>query len=127
MSGWQPQGSSVGGAVIALTRSPGGWRDSRRSYSVMLDGHKVAKVRRGERLELPVSAGHHELYLKIDWCTSQTVELEAPPGAVIEMYCEPEPEGAFTERPDDPTWLDVRELAGDLTAGRKSYIRLVRC
>jgi len=116
-----------GGAVIALNRSPGGWRDSRRSYSVVLDGQKVAKVRRGERLELPVLVGRHEIYLKIDWCTSQTVELEATPGAVIEMFCEPEPEGAFTERPDDPTWLDVRELAEDLTGGRNWYIRLVRC
>jgi len=42
-----------------------------RSYIVMLDGERVAKLWVGGEVEVPVGSGPHELYLKIDWCRSQ--------------------------------------------------------
>jgi hypothetical protein len=33
--------------------------------------------------------GQHELFLKIAWCTSQSLTFDAQPGTVIEFFCEP--------------------------------------
>ena len=44
-------------------------------------------MQRGQRLEFPVAPGRHEIFLKIDWCTSPVVEIEAQPGEVIELSC----------------------------------------
>ena len=77
------------GASIVLTRERGGWRDRGRSYVVMIDGEQAAKVRHGQRLELPITPGRHEIFLKIDWCRSPSIELDARPGEVIQLSCAP--------------------------------------
>jgi len=79
--------TTAGEAVIALTRDRGGWRDMARSYQVLIDRDKVGQVQRGQRLEFPVAPGRHEIFLKIDWCTSPVVEVDAQPGEVIELSC----------------------------------------
>lgn len=76
-------------ATIVISRKRGGSRDWFRSYAVMVDGNLVGKVKRGQRVELPVSHGRHELFLKIDWCTSRSITFGVQPGAVIEFFCEP--------------------------------------
>lgn len=76
-------------ATIVISRKDGGSRDRFRSYAIMVDGNLVGKVKRGQRVELPVSHGRHELFLKIDWCTSRSITFGAQPGAVIEFFCEP--------------------------------------
>ena len=81
--------SADGDAKIVLTRDRGGWRDRFRSYAVMVDKQEVGQVRRGQRLEIPVTPGLHQIFLKIDWCTSPTVEVDAGPHDVIEMSCAP--------------------------------------
>ncbi len=77
------------GASIILTRDRGGWRDFARSYAVMIDGEQVAKVRRGQRLELPLAPGRHDVFLKIDWCRSPRLDVDARPGEVIQLACGP--------------------------------------
>jgi hypothetical protein len=77
------------GAVIAVTRERGGTRDLLRSYRVMIDSHKVGQVRRGQRIEVPVSPGRHKIFLQIDWCTSPVIELDAKAGEIIELDCAP--------------------------------------
>jgi hypothetical protein len=54
----------------------------------VVDGNLVGKIKRGQRVELPVSHGQHELFLKIDWCTSRSITFRMQPGAVIEFFCE---------------------------------------
>ncbi len=76
-------------ARIVLTRKRGGWRDRFRSYTVMIDEKEVGQVRRGQRLDLPITPGRHQVFLKIDWCKSPTVEVDAGPHDVIEMSCAP--------------------------------------
>jgi hypothetical protein len=76
-------------ALIIISRSRGAWRDIARSYRVMLDGDQVAKVRRGQTVELPVTPGRHEVFLQIDWCSSPVVEVDAHPREIIKMICEP--------------------------------------
>jgi hypothetical protein len=77
------------GATIVISRKRGGWRDWARSYLVMLDDQDVGKIKRGERLELPVPAGPHELFLKIDWCQSRSFTFDARQGEAVEFLCEP--------------------------------------
>jgi len=82
-----PAGSD--GAAIVLTRKRRAWRDGARGYQVMLDGEQVAMIKRGQTLELPVAPGRHEILLKVSWCHSPVVEVDARPGEVIHMFCQP--------------------------------------
>lgn len=50
--------------------------DSLRSYQIFIDGVKVAKVRRGETVNLEVARGTHEVYAKIDWKQSPVCRVE---------------------------------------------------
>jgi hypothetical protein len=81
--------TEAGAAAIIVTRARGGWRDIARSYAVMIDGEPVAKVRRGQRLELPITPGRHDVFMKIDWCRSPSVDVDARPGEVIRLSCAP--------------------------------------
>jgi hypothetical protein len=100
------------GATVVLTRARGGWRDRARGYAVIVDGQEVAKVRHGQRLELRVAPGRHEIFLSIDWCRSPTVTVHPQPGELIQLFCEP----AGTPR----------QGLRDVTANTDAYIRLVR-
>jgi len=99
-------------AKIVLTRAPGGWRDRFRSYLVMIDDKEVGQVRRGQRLEIQVTPGHHQIFLKIDWCKSPAIELDAGPHDVIEMSC----------APGGTAGTGLR----DVVAGTDAYITLTR-
>jgi hypothetical protein len=76
-------------ATVVISRERGGWRDRFRSYVVMIDEKEAGQVRRGQRLAIPVTSGHHQIFLKIDWCKSATLELDAGPREVIELSCAP--------------------------------------
>lgn len=76
-------------AAIVISRKNGWWRDRFRSYVILVDGKPVSKIKNGQRVEVPVSHGQHELRLKIDWATSQSLAFNAQPGDVIEFSCEP--------------------------------------
>lgn len=78
-----------GNATIVLSRRRGGYRDIMRSYLVIVDGKELAKIKRGQTVELPVAAGAHEVFLKIDWCRSPTLNVDAAAGEVIKLFCEP--------------------------------------
>jgi hypothetical protein len=89
--------SAGGTAQIVLSRERGGWRDRARSYDVVLDGERVAKIKRGGQVELPVAAGRHEIVLRIDWCSSPTMALDLRPGESVQLSCAPggSPAGAL--------------------------------
>lgn len=78
-----------GAAVLALARAAGGWRDRARAYQVVVDEEPVARIRHGGRLDLPLAAGQHRVYVKIDWCQSQVIDVAARPGEVVRLYCAP--------------------------------------
>jgi|SRR5215469_18102852 len=100
-------------ATIVLRRERGGYRDFLRSYEVMVDGKMAAKIKRGQTVTLPIPAGQHEIFLRIDWCRSPSVEVDARSGEVIKMSCEPA--GKATE--------GLSAVLGQATG---SYIRLSR-
>jgi hypothetical protein len=61
-------------ATIKIKREAG-FADMLRSYTVVLDGRIVGKLRRGKEMVLDATSGQHELQLKIDWCRSQPVSF----------------------------------------------------
>jgi hypothetical protein len=103
---------SNGEARLVLTREPKAWRDGGRSYGLIVDGEKVAKIRRGQHLEHPLAPGEHEIYMKISWCRSPVVRINVSPGDVIRLHCAPG--GPATE------------ALGDVLVGSKGYISLTR-
>ena len=60
----------------ALIKRDSGWTDKRRNYKVVLDDTVIANIADGQSVELDVPPGKHRLMMKIDWCTSNTIELE---------------------------------------------------
>ncbi|HLD18480.1 MAG TPA: hypothetical protein VJB90_00515 [Candidatus Nanoarchaeia archaeon] len=64
-----------------------GYADRIRAYKIVLDGDIVEEIKNGQQLELNVSPGRHQLYLKIDWCRSNVVDFEIN-GNAIEFECE---------------------------------------
>ena len=75
--------------VIRVVRVPEQWRDKPRSYKVQIDGKIVAKMRDGETRDFEVSAGPHQLALKIDWSGSGVERLDVPSGGVVTYRCGP--------------------------------------
>jgi hypothetical protein len=95
-----------GEGMITLSRVPGGWKDRLRRYQVVIDGEQVASVKHGERVDLPVTAGKHTVYMQISWARSPRLELDIAPGQVVTLECAPTnspPLGAGAE-----TYIDLR-------------------
>jgi hypothetical protein len=53
------------------------YADRLRAYHVILDGTKIGEIRDGETKSFPISAGQHELSMKIDWCGSRRIQFDA--------------------------------------------------
>ena len=56
-----------------------------RKIKIEIDGTLVAKIKNGETCELEVSAGKHHIQAKIDWCTSNLLELETDKDSEIHL------------------------------------------
>ncbi len=76
-------------AMIVVSRKGRAYRDSLRSYRVMLDGEQVARVRQGGTVEMPVPPGPHEVHMKMGLARSPSVEFDASAGEVIKLFAEP--------------------------------------
>ena len=74
-------------AFIVVSRDRGGWRDRARTYTVVVDGEQVARIKRGERVEMPVASGRHQVMMRINWGTSQTLDVDVRPGELVELAC----------------------------------------
>lgn len=53
----------------------------------MIDGEQVAKIKRGQRIELPITSGPHQVLMSINWGTSDSIQLDVTPGESIELFC----------------------------------------
>ena len=62
--------------MISITRDSG-FADMFRNYQVVIDGIVAGEIGNGKRLVLKVPPGKHQMQIKIDWCTSNTVAFEA--------------------------------------------------
>jgi hypothetical protein len=69
-------------ALLRIVRDSG-HADRIRAYRVVVDGNTVGKIGDGETKEFPVSAGPHNLSIKIDWCGSKAVPFTVAEGEVL--------------------------------------------
>lgn len=76
-------------AEIELKR-PSGYRvDRRRAYRVLIDGRKVGKIASGESKAFDVQPGRHELQLKIDWGSSEKLQVDVGDDGQAAFVCGP--------------------------------------
>jgi len=76
-------------ASIEVQREFGGLTDHLRSYKIVLDGEVVGQLRPGETCVCDVSAGPHELFLKIDWGRSEKVNVNLTVDQTARFCCAP--------------------------------------
>jgi hypothetical protein len=103
-------GTNSPNTAIVLRRSRSWARDFLRAYAVFIDGHEAGRIRRGQCREYEVPPGSHTVHLKIDWCTSQGVEVHVRPNTKARLTCAP---GGSPFR-----------AIQDVTAGASNYINL---
>ncbi len=60
---------------LRIRREPR-YADKIRSYSVILDGDQLGKIKEGQVVEFDVSTGLHQVWLTIDWARSNKLSLE---------------------------------------------------
>lgn len=58
-----------------------------RRFSVLIDGVEAGKIKDGERLRIDLQPGEHDIQVKINWCTSQTLRFILDEGEVLKFRC----------------------------------------
>ncbi len=56
-----------------------------RKIKIELNGELAVTIKNGETLELDIPSGTHTIQAKIDWCSSNLLELEANDTSSIEV------------------------------------------
>ncbi len=72
--------------MIKLTRDTG-WTDRLRAYSVVVDGTDLGNIKNGENQEFPIAPGTHEIIIKVDWCSSNTITFVVKEGETLSFSC----------------------------------------
>ena len=62
--------------AIRIKRNSG-YADRMRAYKLILDENAIGEIKNGQEITLEVPKGNHQLYLKVDWCRSNTVNFNA--------------------------------------------------
>jgi|GEM_PF-1863568 hypothetical protein len=73
-------------AVIRIARDPG-FADSLRSYKIFIDFVQVGVIYQKELRSFEVSPGHHDIYLEINWCSSQHLDIDLAAGEEVTLIC----------------------------------------
>ena len=73
-------------ATISITR-PREWFGRFRKLGVLVDREVVARLKIGETVDLEVAPGQHLLQVKMDWCTSQEVQVCLEAGVHRRFIC----------------------------------------
>ena len=56
------------------------FQSSIRDYQVFIDNEKIGTIRNNETKEFTVLPGHHQLVVKIDWCSSPVFNIDLAEG-----------------------------------------------
>jgi hypothetical protein len=73
-------------AVLVVSR-PEPWRGSWRAVRIVLDGKKIARIRRGQRVSISLPPGRHRLQVRADLLRSASLEFELRPGEEAAFIC----------------------------------------
>jgi hypothetical protein len=74
---------------LVLTRQCAGRRDRRRPYRVLVDNELVGTVGDQEVQTFSVSPGEHTVWLKLDWTTSNKVQVLVGETEEVGLVCRP--------------------------------------
>jgi hypothetical protein len=96
-------------ASISISRSADCWVDRARQYAVIIDGTDVGRLKAGESAEFDVAPGEREVFLKLDWVRSRSINVSLSPGQRIGISCR------------SPS---IASLPLALTVNRRNYITL---
>jgi hypothetical protein len=73
-------------AIIHLKRQSA-YTDFFRAYHIFLDGKESGTIRQTENCTFEVQPGHHEVFLKIDWCSSPLHTVTIGAGEEVKLIC----------------------------------------
>lgn len=73
-------------ASITLTRD-NGYVDLVRDYRVMVDDKEVGRIGQSQTKQFAIEPGTHTVRLKIDWCGSPTLTVDAIEGETVKLEC----------------------------------------
>jgi hypothetical protein len=105
-------------AEIVLTR-PAGYRTDRlRPYRVIIDDKKVGAIKPGETEVFSLPPGSHELQLKIDWASSEKLQVDLGDDDQVKFVCTPR------VKEDGVTMVIGLKMIYWLTFGFRRYIDL---
>jgi hypothetical protein len=62
--------------TISLYREPA-WTDRVRAYHILVDGAERGAIRQKEKVDIEVSPGPHRVQLKVDFCSSPELAVDA--------------------------------------------------
>lgn len=74
---------------IAVRRGSTSSIDQNRAYRVLVDDVQVGEIMPGQHEAFPVTAGDHEIELRVDWVSSPRVAVPVEEGSRVTLYCEP--------------------------------------
>jgi hypothetical protein len=74
---------------IIVTREQADWRDQSRSYSLVVDGSKVASIKPGETKRVSVEPGRHRIWMRLDYCRSPILEVDVDERSPARFICRP--------------------------------------
>ena len=60
--------------------------DLLRAYKIMVDDQQIGTIRTGREVAFEVAPGPHRIWLRIDWCDSNTLEFVSD-GTPLELEC----------------------------------------
>jgi hypothetical protein len=58
-------------------------------YDIFIDNEESDGVRAGEHVDFSLPAGTHDIFVRIDWCGSPTVEVTIEPDATTILVAQP--------------------------------------
>ncbi len=67
------------------------WQDFVRSYTLIVDGEEIGKLRRGTSLSVAVNQGRHTCQARISWTGSKELDVLVPPGTEVKILISPPP------------------------------------
>jgi hypothetical protein len=70
---------------VTIAREFFGYADRVRAYAIMIDGEKIGEVKNGETAQVQLSPGPHQIWMKIDWCSSPKLSVDG--NVDTELYC----------------------------------------
>jgi hypothetical protein len=73
-------------SVLRIKRDRG-YVDIARTYEVLVNEEPVGTIRNGGELECAIPNGRSSVRIRLDWCGSNTIEIEAAEGGVVELEC----------------------------------------